>query len=91
MVRIIPGFIYKKIDQEHVIIPTKEASCVTEDLIVLNDAGAFLWKYIDGKNDEEVLSLLLSLKYHVSEDKAQTVVEKFLSKMSKIGCIDWER
>jgi len=57
------------------------------DYFVLNETGGFIWKKIDGKNDEKKISESLAKECSVSQKKALADTKALIKKMVSLKLV----
>lgn len=86
--KIVEGFILRKVGKDQVVVAIGKASVLLNGLIKLNDSGVVLWNLLkDGAEKSELVSALQK-KYGISEQVAETDVEAFLQTLRSAGCIE---
>lgn len=86
--KVKEGFILRKIGDQSMVIAVGEASKHFHGVFYLNETGRFLWEQlVEGKTKEGMVQALLQ-EYEVEEEQAWQGVEKFLSSLRDIGCIE---
>ncbi len=68
---------WRVIDNEAVIVSPMES-----EVTVLNDAGAFIWKLMDGSRDITQIAEELSGEFDVSTDAAENDVSEFIEDLA---------
>ena len=72
-------FILREVVGEYVIVPTGEEALKHQELITLNEVGAFLWKILQQKNvTAEDLEDAVCAEYEVSREIARQDISEFL-------------
>ena len=86
--KIKKGFVVRMVGGKHIAVPVGKMSKDFHGMINLNDTGALLWNFFtsDHTVDEGVAALLA--EFDVSEEIARADVERFVSTLSEIGCIE---
>lgn len=80
-------FIFRKIADEQLLIPTGEAAISVKGLIALSESGAFLYQKLQkGCTKEELLAAMLS-EYDVSAEVAEQDIGAFLDQMRQLNML----
>lgn len=82
--KIIEGFKLRKIANEYYVLGEGIKQMGFNRVLLLNDAAAYIWQEIDGKDfDAETIAQLLSCKYGFEHDEAlgyaQQTIDYWLS------------
>ncbi len=86
--KILPGFIKKRVGDVDIVVAVGEASTTFNALITLNSSGAFLWDKLEkGTTEEEMVAALLE-KYEISQEIAARDVAKFIDKAKGAGVVE---
>lgn len=80
-------FIFRKIADESLLIPTGEAALSVKGLIALSESGSFLYEKLRGGCTEEALLAALLEEYEVSRETAQADLKDFLDQMRQLGIL----
>ena len=84
------NFVLRQVAKIWVVLPLGEKTVDFSGMLTLNDSGAMLWKVLENKGDRNALVAALTSEYEVSEERAQSDVDRFLDKLIQAGCIDQE-
>lgn len=80
-------FIFRKIADEQLLIPTGEAAISVKGLIALSESGAFLYQKLQkGCTKEELLAAMLE-EYDVSAEVAEQDMDAFLDQMRQLNML----
>lgn len=82
------NFQLKTVAGEPILIARGAAAIDFGAMLVLNEAGAFMWKLLEEGCTKEVLTEKLSEKYGISAPQAQTDAAAFLQKCLSEGLLD---
>ena len=85
--RIKPGYILREVVDIYVIIGTGADAYRPNEIMSLNDTGAFLWNILkDGAEREDLISRMVE-EYDVDEQTASKDVEMYLEQLRGEGLI----
>lgn len=85
--RVKGNFIFRKVAQENLLIPTGEAALTTKGLIALSESGALLYEKLRGGCTKADLVSALTAEYDVSEAVAAEDVDAFLAQMRGVNAL----
>jgi len=88
--RIRKDFILRQIAGQWVILPLAGNSADFSGMVKLNEAGVMLWKLLEKGCSLDALVDALVAEYQISRELAAADAERFLEKLSGIGCIEQE-
>ena len=80
--RTRPELAERIIDGEALIVNAEKG-----ELVVLNEAGAFIWPLLDGLNDLAAVTSLVCDRFDVDPGTARTDVESFLDALEARGAL----
>ncbi len=87
--KIKEGFRMRVLGRAHVVVAEGLKLVNFNKMVVLNDAAAYLWESVDGKEfDEKTLCGLLLEKYDVGEDQALADVRDLVAKWTEAGLLE---
>lgn len=86
--KIVEGFILRKVGKEQVVVAIGKASAMLNGLIKLNTSGVMLWNLLKNGAEESQLVQALQNEYGISQDQAQQDVRAFLKTLRNVGCIE---
>ena len=82
-----PEFIITDVGDDHILVPVGKAAVNFNAIISLNDMGQTIWNMLENETtSEEILKKILA-EYDVSENRARTDIDNFISKLRENGCI----
>lgn len=81
------GFVLRQVAGEYVAIPSGDEVNLNE-MITLNETGAFLWERLGTETTREALAEALLAEYDVDRDTAVRCVGDFVSKLEGYGFLD---
>ena len=83
-----PDFILTDVADSHVLVPVGKSAVNFNAIISLNDMGQTIWNMLETETtSEEILKKILA-EYDVSENRARTDIDSFISKLRENGCIE---
>ncbi len=86
--KIKDGYLLRQMADTFVAVPTGRAALDFSGVITLNRVGAFLWKNMEKKTEEQALLDALLAEYEVDEKKAKADLEAFLQKLRMADLIE---
>lgn len=90
MMKIKKGFMMRKIQDTAVVVPFGEDSVDFNNIMNLNETGAFIWsKLEDGAEEEDVIKAMLSV-YDVDEAVAKKDFNEFVALLRQNNLLDEE-
>lgn len=89
--RIVPGFLLRKIGAEWVAVPTGAAARRLNGLISLNETAAFLFRALETETDRTALLDALCAEYESPRDKLEADLDIYLSQMRELNLLEEAR
>lgn len=86
--RLIPGFQLRQIGNEYLAVPSGAAASRFNGLMMLNETGAFLFRFMQEDTDRETLLHRLEEEYEAPETQLRAGLEAFLSQMREAGLLE---
>lgn len=80
-------FIYRKIADEHLLIPVGEAAMTVKGLVAMSESGAMLYEKLKTGCSREDLIAALTAEYDVSEPAAAQDTDAFLAQMRQLNIL----
>ena len=80
-------FIYRKIADEHLLIPVGEAAMTVKGLVAMSESGAMLYEKLKTGCSREDLIAALTAEYDVSELAAAQDTDAFLAQMRQLNIL----
>ena len=81
------NFVYRKIENETILVPIKnnvgDMSCIYN----LNAVGAFIWDHLDGEKTLSDILNLITDEFDVSDQDAEIDVCDYISDLKEIGAL----
>ena len=80
-------FVFRKIDNETIVVPIKDNVGDMGSIYNLNELGAFVWEHLDG--DKRLLDIkdLILKEFDVSAEKAEEDLREFVGELKEIEAI----
>lgn len=86
--RIKDDFVLRQVADSWIVLALGEASVNFNKMLRLNESGVLLWKTMEnGCNREEMVHALMK-SYVVDEATAMKDVDRFITKLHQIGCVE---
>ena len=85
--RLVSGFLVRKIADETIAIPSQEAARQLSGLASLNETGEFLFHLLETEQTEESLVKALTENYEVDIRTATADVQNFLHELHESGLL----
>jgi methyltransferase-like protein len=81
------NFVYRKIENETILVPIKnnvgDMSCIYK----LNEVGAFIWEHLDGEKTLNDILNMVAEEFDVSAEDAQIDLHDYVRDLNEIGAI----
>ena len=80
-------FVFRKIDNETIVVPIKDNVGDMGSIYNLNELGAFVWEHLDG--DKRLLDIkdMILKEFDVSAEKAEEDLREFVGELREIEAI----
>ena len=85
--KIMDGFMLRKVGGQYVVAAFGEASRSFNGIIRLNETGKFLWEQLSADKSEEELRKALTEEYDVAGAQAATDVAEFVGALKKAALL----
>ena len=84
--KILDGFIVRKVGDDNVVVPIGERSKEFHGMVKLNETATFMWNFFSESehSKDECVSALMS-EYDVEKDVAEADVQSFMDSLLKAG------
>ena len=82
------NIVFRKIENETILVPIRNNIGDLSNIYVLNDMAARIWELIDGKRSTKGISDSVCSEYEVSPEEAQKDIDGLLEELVSIGAID---
>lgn len=86
--KIKPGFMLRKVVEIYVIIGIGSEAYAPNQIMSLNETGAFLWGLLEKGSDREALIDALPREFEVDRETAQKDVDAFLAQLREKELIE---
>ncbi len=81
------SMVFRKIEDETILVPIRNNIGELDNIYVLNDVGARIWELIDGKNDMKEINNAVCAEYDIAPEEAEKDVREFLKDLESVGAI----
>ena len=81
------NFVFRKIDNETILVPIKDNVGDMGFIFNLNEVGAFVWEHLDGKNRLLDIKNMISEEFEVSSQEAEKDLCEFVGELKEIDAI----
>lgn len=85
--KIKPGYILRQVMDVYVVIGVGSEAYVPNQIMSVNETGAFLWKMLEAGAEKKELEDALSKEYDLAAQTAAGDVERFLAQLREKGLI----
>lgn len=86
--KIKPGYILREVMNVFVVLGIGSETYMPNQIMSLNETGAFLWNSLKSETTEEVLVEQMIREYEVDKETAAKDVDAFLSQLRENGLIE---
>ncbi len=86
--KIKPGFMLRKVVEIYVILGIGSEAYAPNQIMSLNETGAFLWGLLEKGADRETLIDALPQEFEVDRQTAEKDVDAFLTQLREKALID---
>ena len=86
--KIKPGYLLRKVVEVYVIIGVGSEAYVPNQIMSLNETGAFLWGLMENGADRETLVEALAREFEVDRQTAEKDMDAFLTQLREKALID---
>jgi len=80
-------FVYRKIENETILVPIKDNVGDMGSIYNLNEVGAFIWERLDGEKRLLDIENMILDEFQVSPEQAQADLREFVSQLKEIDAI----
>ena len=81
------NFVYRKIENETILVPIKnnvgDMSCIYN----MNEVGAFIWDHLDGEKTLNDILNMVADEFDVSDQDAEIDLQDYIRDLNEIGAI----
>ncbi|MBI5893820.1 MAG: PqqD family protein [Deltaproteobacteria bacterium] len=83
-----PDIVFRKIADEFILVPVRHKVADLNCIYVLNEVGALIWEFIDGKRAlDEILDSIIEA-YDVERETAKNDLLSFINQLLKTESIE---
>jgi hypothetical protein len=79
--------VYRKIQDETILVPIKDNVGDMGSIYNLNEVGAFIWEQLDGEKTLLDITNMIVEEFEVSPEQAQADLREFVSQLKEINDI----
>ena len=80
-------FVYRKIENETILVPIKDNVGDMSCIYNLNEVGAFIWEHLDGEKTVDDLKNMVTEEFDVSGSEAEKDLYEFVGDLIAIEAI----
>ena len=80
-------FVFRKIDNETILVPIKDNVGDMGSIFNLNEVGAFIWEHLDGRNRLLDIKDMISEEFDVSSQEAEEDLCEFVGQLKEIEAV----
>ena len=81
------NFVYRKIENETILVPIKDNVGDMGCIYNLNEVGAFVWEHLDGEKTLDDLKNMVTEEFDVSDQEAEKDLNQFVGDLIDIEAI----
>ena len=78
----------RKIMDEVILVPIRKNVANMQSIFTLNETGAKIWEWIDGKNTEEDIAKALAKEHDMEESVVRKDVSTLIAQLKEVGAIE---
>ena len=82
------NFVFRRIEDETILVPIKDNVGDMGSIYSLNEIGAFIWEHLDGDRRLNAIMKLILDEYDVSANQAELDVNEFIVDLVDIDAVD---
>jgi hypothetical protein len=82
-----PDVVFRNIADEFILVPIKRKAADTKSIYTLNEAAAFIWKLLDGKNPVSLITEKVAQEFAAEPSRTETDTIDFLSHLEILNLI----
>ncbi|MCD7904101.1 MAG: PqqD family protein [Clostridiales bacterium] len=86
--KIKKGFMLRKIQNTAVVVPFGASSVDFNNIMNLNETGAFIWTKLEEETTEEAVVKALTSQYDIDEATAKADAAEFIAALRKNNLLD---
>ena len=80
-------FVYRKIENETILVPIKDNVGDMSCIYNLNEVGAFIWEHLDGEKTLNDILIMITDEFDVTTDDAEIDLHDYINDLDEIGAI----
>lgn len=81
-------FVYRKIQDETVLVPIRDSTGDMDAIYNLNEVGAFIWDNLDGGNSLEDVKRGILDEFDVPPEQAEADLLGFIKELASINALE---
>lgn len=81
------SMVFRKIEDETILVPIRNKVGDLQDIYVLNEVGARVWELLDGKRGIEKITNIISSEYDIMPDETERDIMDFIEDLKSIGAV----
>lgn len=81
------SFVFRRIDNETILLPIKDNVGDMGSIYNLNEVGAFVWDQLNGRQDLMVIKDKILAEYDISSQEAEDDLREFLTDLVEIEAV----
>ena len=81
------NFVYRKIQDETILVPIKDNVGDMESIYNLNEVAAFIWEQLDGEKTLLDIRNMIVEEFEVSPEQAQADLCDFVSQLKEVNAM----
>ena len=81
-------FVYRKIQDETVLVPIRDSTGDMDAIYNLNEVGAFIWDNLDGGNSLEDVKRGILDEFDVASEQAEADLLGFIKELASINALE---
>jgi len=81
------SFIFRKVDDEYILVPIRQRAQDINSLYALNEVAAYVWELIDGKKSIQEIKNMVVEAFDVSLEIAEKDIEDLFTKLRDIEAV----
>ena len=81
------NFVYRRIEDETILVPIKDNVGDMGSIYNLNDVGAFIWEHLDGERNLQAIKDKILDEYEASPQEAESDLRAFMDDLIEIEAV----
>ena len=81
------SFVFRKIENETILVPIKDNVGDMDSIYNLNELGAFVWEHLDGEKRLIDIKDLILKEFDVSSEEAEKDLLEFVGELEAIDAV----